>query len=155
MKAEGGVCGVAEMQVDEKGIESTEAFEGLRLTSYQDGGGVWTIGYGHTGPDIASHVTISQAQAERYLRADLVTAVHAVEQDVKVPLTQGEFDALVDFTFNVGSGALQMSTLLRLLNAGEYEAAAAQFARWDHVGAKAVVGLLQRRLVEAAEFRGR
>ena len=142
------------MQIDEEGIESTETFEGLRLTSYQDGGGVWTVGYGHTGPDVKLGMTISQGQAESYLRTDLVTAVNAVEKEVKVPLTQGEFDALVDFTFNLGAGALQKSTLLRLLNEGKYELAAAQFARWDHIGAQAVAGLLRRRVAEAKEFSG-
>ncbi len=133
-------------------LEMTENFEGLRLTAYQDVKGVWTIGYGHTGPEVRDGMTISQAQAETYLRSDLLTAVIAVERDVKQPLSQGQFDALVDFAFNVGATALEHSTLLRLLNAGNYADVALEFDKWDHAGATVVAGLLRRRQAERAEF---
>ena len=95
--------------------------EGLRLTAYKDGGGVWTIGYGHTGSDVREGLTIPLSEAERLLTRDLRVAEGHVNDAVKVKLTQNQFDALVSFTYNLGGGAFRSSTLLKLLNAGDYE----------------------------------
>ena len=141
------------MQYSKQGVALTERFEGVRLTAYQDQVGVWTIGYGHTrGVRPGDTCTLEQAQA--WLLEDIAICEQDVNTHVKVPLTQGEFDALVDFAFNLGCASLNGSTLLRLLNAGDYHGAAAEFERWDHAGGKAVAGLLRRRQAEEAEFKG-
>lgn len=132
-------------------LSLTENFEGCKLESYQDQVGVWTIGYGHT-RGVGPNMTCTQAQAESWLRFDLAIAEAYVNAHVSVALTQGEFDALVDFSFNLGLGALHSSTLLRLLNSGDYAGAAAEFEKWDRAGGNVVAGLLCRRLAEKAEF---
>jgi len=134
------------------GLALTEQFEGCRLTAYQDQVGVWTIGYGHTGSDVAPGLTITQAQAQALLLQDVNGAVDCVNNSVQVKLTQGEFDALVDFVFNVGAGAFKNSRMLRALNAGDFAGAASQFVLWDHAGGVAVPGLLRRRQAEAVLF---
>jgi len=129
----------------------TEQFEGCSLTAYQDSGGVWTLGYGHTA-GVAQGMTCTQAQAEAWLTQDIQWAVAVVNNLVTVQLTQGEFDALVDFVFNVGSGNFASSTMLRMLDAGNFAGAADQFARWDLAGGQVVAGLLRRRIAEEGEF---
>lgn len=94
--------------------------EGCRLTAYQDGAGVWTIGWGYTGPDVHEGLTWSQAQADAELMERINRACDEMAALVKVPLVQGQVDALTDFVYNEGSGTLQLSTLLILLNAGRY-----------------------------------
>ena len=129
----------------------TEQFEGLSLTAYQDSAGIWTIGYGHTA-GVTSGMTCTQEQAEAWLLEDIQWACSVVGNEVKVPLTQGEFNALVDFVFNVGSGNFAGSTMLRLLNQGLYAQAAEQFQLWDLAGGQVVAGLLRRRIAEENEF---
>ncbi|MBZ5681712.1 MAG: lysozyme [Acidobacteriia bacterium] len=135
------------------GLSLTESFEGVRLTAYQDQVGVWTIGYGHTGPDVHAGLTITQDQADNLLKGDVAHAAGAVNRLVTVPLAQDEFDALVDFVFNVGVGNFTGSTLLRDLNASNFTDAAAQFERWDRAGGVEVAGLLRRRQAEAKLFQ--
>ena len=134
------------------GIALTKGFEGLRLTAYQDCAGVLTIGYGHTGPDVVEGMTIDEAQAEALLRADVQVAVDCVNRAVTAAITQNQFDALVDFCFNVGCGSLLNSTLLRKVNAADFAGAAAQFALWVHAGGEVVAGLVRRREEEAEMF---
>lgn len=136
------------------GLELTKRFEGCKLTSYKDTAGVLTIGYGHTGPEVCEGLAWTQEQADAALIKDTAWATTVVNDDVNVPLTQGEFDALVDFVFNAGSGNFRGSTMLKLLNEGDYAGAAAQFDRWDYAGGKEVAGLLRRRQDEEAEFKG-
>jgi len=138
----------------EKGLAMTKSFEGLSLKAYQDCAGVWTIGFGHTGPSLIAGMTISEADAEALLRADLAEAVTCVNRVVNVPIHQGQFDALVDFCFNAGRGNLLQSTLLRKVNLGDFEGAAAQFGLWVHAGGEVVDGLVRRRKAEAAMFTG-
>lgn len=126
--------------------------EGLRLTAYKDGGGVWTIGYGHTGADVGEGLTIPLSEAERLLTRDLRTAEGHVNGGVKIKLTQNQFDALVSLTYNIGGEAFKDSTLLRLLNAGDYEGAANQFPRWNKDNGKVVNGLINRRREERELF---
>src|SRR5271166_4474242 len=133
------------MTYSKEGLQLTERFEGCRLTAYQDVRGVWSIGYGHTGMDVVPGLMWTQEQAEAALQADTMAAASCVNTAVTVPLTQPEFDALVDFVFNVGCGNFRKSTLLRDLNAGDYAGAAAQFDVWDWAGGKQVAGLLRRR----------
>jgi lysozyme len=136
------------------GVALTERFEGFRDTAYQDIAGVWTIGYGTTGPEVKSGMTVTPAQAEGMLIERLTFAAHCVNTGVDVCLTQSEFDALTDFVYNVGCAAFCGSTLRRLLNEGHYAGAAEQFDLWDHAGGKVVAGLLKRREAEAGEFNG-
>lgn len=143
--------GVNDLTYSKEGLRLTELFEGEVLKAYQDQGGVWTIGYGHTG-DVHPGETITQQEAEGLLAADIGAAVRCVNQCVEVRLTQTQFDALVDFAFNVGSGNFRNSTLLKEVNAGHFPEAAAQFDLWDHCGGVVNAGLLRRRRDEAAEF---
>ncbi|MEG4686485.1 lysozyme [Enterobacter cloacae] len=144
------------MQTSEKGIALIKEFEGCRLTAYQDSVGVWTIGYGWTQPvdgkPIRAGMTIKQETAERLLKTGLVSYESDVSRLVKVGLTQGQFDALVSFTYNLGSRSLSTSTLLRKLNAGDYAGAADEFLRWNKAGGKVLNGLTRRREAEHALF---
>ncbi len=141
------------MQYSKLGEEITEKFESCALASYQDIVGVWTLGYGHTS-GVGPNMTCTSEQAQAWLLDDTQEAANAVNQLVNVTLTQAEFDALVDFVFNLGAGAFAGSTLLQLLNNGNYQEAADQFDRWDHAGGQVVSGLLRRREAEKDEFNG-
>ena len=144
------------MQTSDKGIALIKQFEGCKLTAYQDSVGVWTIGYGWTKPvdgkPIRAGMTIKQETAERLLKTGLVSYENDVSRLVKVDLTQGQFDALVSFTYNLGSKSLSTSTLLRKLNAGDYAGAADEFLRWNKAGGKVLNGLTRRREAERALF---
>ncbi|WP_096149948.1 lysozyme [Enterobacter asburiae] len=144
------------MQTSEKGIALIKQFEGCKLTAYQDSVGVWTIGYGWTQPvdgkPIRAGMTIKQETAERLLKTGLVRYESDVSRLVKVGLTQGQFDALVSFTYNLGARSLSTSTLLRKLNAGDYAGAADEFLRWNKAGGKVLNGLTRRREAERALF---
>jgi len=137
------------MEYSKTGIAHTEHEEGCRLTAYPDQGG-FSIGYGHRG--VAEGSTCTQEQAEAWLLEDIQWASAEVNRMVKVSLTQGEFDALVDFVFNIGPVHFESSTLLKKLNAGDYQGAAAEFERWDKAGGQVVAGLLSRRKAEEVEF---
>ncbi|WP_429176466.1 lysozyme [Kosakonia sp. 1610] len=144
------------MRISDKGISLIKQFEGLRLTAYQDSVGVWTIGYGWTQPvdgkPIRPGMTIKEETAERLLRTGLVGYESDVSKLVKVKLTQGQFDALVSFAYNLGTSALSTSTLLQKLNAGDYAGAADEFPRWNKAGGKVLPGLMRRREAERALF---
>lgn len=146
------------MQTSEKGIALIKQFEGCKLTAYQDSVGVWTIGYGWTQPvdgkPIRAGMTIKQETAERLLKTGLVSYESDVSRLVKVGLTQGQIDALVSFTYNLGARSLSTSTLLRKLNAGDYAGAADEFLRWNKAGGKVLNGLTRRREAERALFLG-
>ncbi|ELP5716667.1 lysozyme [Enterobacter asburiae] len=144
------------MQTSEKGIALIKQFEGCQLTAYQDSVGVGTIGYGWTQPvdgkPIRAGMTIKQETAERLLKTGLVSYESDVSRLVKVEMTQGQFDALVSFAYNLGSRSLSTSTLLRKLNAGDYAGAADEFLRWNKAGGKVLNGLTRRREAERALF---
>ncbi|MBF9834229.1 lysozyme [Enterobacter hormaechei] len=144
------------MQTSDKGIALIKQFEGCKLTAYQDSVGVWTIGYGWTQPvdgkPIRAGMAIKQETAERLLKTGLVSYESDVSRLVKVGLTQGQFDALVSFTYNLGARSLSTSTLLRKLNAGDYAGAADEFLRWNKAGGKVLSGLTRRREAERALF---
>ncbi|SEE14291.1 lysozyme [Pseudomonas coleopterorum] len=144
------------MKTSSKGIALIKSAEGLRLKAYPDpgtGGLPWTIGYGSTS-GVTRNMVITGAQAEEMLAEDLVRFECIVERAVRVPLNQGQFDALVSFTYNVGEGNFTKSTLLRKLNAGDTAGAAGQFSRWVHAGGKVLPGLVKRRAAERAMFLG-
>ena len=144
---------MANFSYSDDGFALTKKFEGLRLTAYQDQVGVWTIGYGHTGREVHGGMAISQDQADVLLHSDVASAVACVNRAVKTEISQCQFDALVDFVFNLGCARLLSSTLLRHVNAGEFDLAAAQFLVWDHAGGVVVPGLLVRREAEMAVFQ--
>lgn len=141
-----------EYKYSESGLHLTEQFEGCKLAAYQDVKGIWTIGYGHT-RGVYPGLTCTQQQAEQWLAEDIAWAESEVKRLVHVPLTQREFDACVDFTFNCGAGNFDHSTLLQLLNKGDMVDAANEFEKWDKCGGKVVAGLLRRRLAEKQEFQ--
>jgi lysozyme len=137
----------------DSGFALTKKFEGLRLTAYQDQVGVWTIGYGHTGREVHGGMVITEDQADLLLHSDIAGAVACVNRAVTAELSQCHFDSLVDFVFNLGCGRLLGSTLLRHVNAGEFNLAAPQFLLWDHAGGVVVQGLLLRRQAEMVLFQ--
>jgi lysozyme len=141
------------------GAQMIGQFEGLRLTAYYDQVGVLTIGYGTTNSVLPPSMkfgpgtTITQAQAVTLLQYAVGTIfAPKVNALVKATLTQNQFDSLVSFSYNVGAGNLSSSTLLRLLNAGQFGAAQKQFLVWNKAGGVAVRGLTNRRLCEAVNF---
>ena len=143
------------MQTSTRCLGMIKASEGFRPTTYLDVNGMPTVGYGHCLVHPESFPNgINEQQASRLLLADVQDAERALLRMVKVPLTQGQFDALVDFVFNLGSGRLHSSMLLADSNAGRMDAAAEQILLWDHVGAQENPGLKARRQAEFELFTG-
>jgi len=150
------------MQFSTAGLAQLAREEGTRLDLYDDPAGHCTIGVGHLvhlggcdgrASEIPFRDGISQLDAESMLAADVAPVEAAVSDEVTVPLTQNQFDALISFGFNVGIPAFRSSTLLRRLNAGDYAGAADEFARWTRGGGEVLPGLVARRAREAATFR--
>lgn len=141
------------MKYDNAGFKLTETFEGLSLTSYWDSTGkVWTIGYGHTGREIIGGLTWTQAMCEDALAKDIFFAERVVNNLVTVSLNQHQFDALVDFVYNAGAGNFAKSTLLALVNKGDFAGADLEFTRWVYSGNRILGGLVTRRKGEAELF---
>jgi len=143
---------MAKFSYSEAGFALTKNFEGVLLSAYADQGGVWTIGYGHTGPGVHAGLTITQEQADTFLHNDVAGAVACVNRLVTAKINQNQFDALVDFVFNLGCASFAKSTLLRKVNSGNFSDAAAQFLRWNHIGRVVVAGLTRRRQAEVTLF---
>lgn len=139
------------MRTSKQGIETIKAHEGLRLEAYDDGVGVWTVGYGST-LGVKKGMAITRAEADARLISDLAEAERTVDFSVTVPLSQQQFDALVSLAFNIGAGAFTSSTLVKRLNESKYHDAAAQFDRWVHAGKKKLPGLVKRRAAEKTLF---
>ncbi|MBW4521674.1 MAG: lysozyme [Scytolyngbya sp. HA4215-MV1] len=138
-------------QMNEAGRNLLKEFEGLRLDAYLCPAGVWTIGYGSTfGVHPGDHIT--PGEAESRLIKDLDQFEKGVAKLVKVPLTSNQFSALVSFAYNLGLGALEESTLLRVLNKGDYQAAANELLRWDKANGVPLAGLTRRRKAEKELF---
>ena len=152
------VLGIAtdEMHVSPSGVDLICNFEGLRLKAYDDGVGVWTIGFGTTkypnGIRVKKGDTCTLDQAKAYMQNDLKSFEQTVNNTVKVPLNQNQFDALVSLAYNIGSTAFKNSTLVRQLNEGNYKAAANQFNVWVNAGGKRMQGLVNRRATESTLF---
>lgn len=144
-------------KISEAGLELIKKFEDLRLRAYLDEKGIPTIGWGHIkGIQMGMQITVEKA--ESYLIEDLYEAETAVRKLVTVPLSQNQYDSLVSFTFNLGSGALQVSTLRRLLNNHDYASVPAQMLRWNKVKVNGEYrvsnGLTKRRALEGKIFTG-
>jgi lysozyme len=141
------------LNISEQGLELIRQHEGCRLEAYFDSVGVATIGWGHTrGVKLGDVCT--QEQADAWLLEDVKEAEACIEANVLVlvPLTQGEFDALCSWVFNLGCRALKNSTLLRKLLASDYDGASLEILRWDNAGGKRVAGLTARREAERKRF---
>ena len=139
------------MKISPEGLALIKKFEGCELEAYQCSAGVWTIGYGHT-KGVEEGMTITKDQAEQMLLEELVEYEVAVEEAVDNQLDQCMFDALVSWTYNLGPTNLNNSTMLKVLNAGEYDEVPAQIKRWNKAGGKVLQGLIRRREAEALLF---
>lgn len=139
------------MKISEHGLNLIKHLEGLCLQAYQCSAGVWTIGYGHT-RGVRPGDIIDEAQACIFLRQDVAASESTVMRFVTAALNQHQFDALVSFVFNLGSGNFAASTLLKKLNAGDYAGAADELLRRIHAGGKSLPGLARRREAERTLF---
>lgn len=136
--------------ITQNGLDLIKRFEGFSRTVYFCPAGYPTIGYGHVvKEDEDFSAGIDEAQAEELLRQDAQIAERAVLRLINVPLTDGQFDALVSFTYNLGGGALQRSTLRRKINREEHAEVPEQFMRWIWAGDRKLKGLVRRRAAEA------
>jgi lysozyme len=146
------------MRMSAAGLDLVKEFEGLRLKAYKCPAGVWTIGYGHTSsagkPIVDAELVITKEQAEDILKRDLTQYEDGVKRLVQIGITQNQFDALVDFAYNAGVGALQKSTLLKKVNAGKFDEVPAEFMKWTKGGGKELPGLVRRRRAEVKLWRG-
>lgn len=140
------------MKISQKGVDLVKFFEGLELKAYKDSVGVWTWGYGSTGPHVTPCKVGTKEEAEKLLKKDLERFEKGVSDLVKVALNQNQFDALVSFSFNLGLGNLKSSTLLKKLNAKDYIGASKEFERWNRAGGKVLTGLTRRRIAERDLF---
>ncbi|CAD9197566.1 glycoside hydrolase family protein [Acinetobacter bohemicus] len=147
---------IDQMAVSLFGVDLICDFEGKRLVAYDDGVGVWTIGFGTTiypnGIKVKKGDTCTEAQAKSYMAHDLKKFEQAVNGAVNIPLNQNQFDALVSLAYNIGTGAFNKSTLVKKLNAGDIRGAADQFDVWVNAGGKRMQGLVNRRAKEKEVF---
>ena len=147
---------IDQMAVSLFGVDLICDFEGKRLVAYDDGVGVWTIGFGTTiypnGIKVKKGDTCTEAQAKSYMAHDLKKFEQAVNGAVNIPLNQNQFDALVSLAYNIGTGAFNKSTLVKKLNAGDIRGAADQFDVWVNAGGKRMQGLVNRRTKETEVF---
>lgn len=144
------------LTVSKAGVDLIKEFEGCRLTAYKDAVGIPTIGWGATrinGKPVTMGLRITQETADALLLEDIERHADPVRDMVSGYATQGQFDALVSFAFNVGVNALKRSTLLRKHMEGDHEGAANEFARWNRAGGRVLAGLTRRRAAEAKLYR--
>ena len=142
------------MQISKEGLALIKKFEGFESRAYLCPAGVWTIGYGHT-KDVKEGDEWSQAHAEHMLEVELEEFCDYVNNMVKVPLEQYQFDALVAWVYNLGAGNFKESTLLRVLNQGDYDDVPHQIKRWNKAGGRVLQGLVRRREAEALLFQNK
>ena len=142
------------MKISAEGLALIKKFEGCELEAYQDAVGVWTIGYGHI-KGVKEGMTITKQQAEEMLLEELVEYENYVLEAVNHQLDQCMFDALVSWTYNLGPSNLNASTMLKVLNAGDYDGVPEQIKRWNKAGGKVLQGLVRRREAEALLFDGK
>ena len=142
------------MKISEEGISLIKHIEGCGLEAYQDSIGIWTIGYG-TIKGVKEGEQINQDEAEHLLQEEMPEYEGYINDMVTVPLKQCQFDALVCWVYNLGPTNLGESTLLKLLNAGDYHTTPTQIKRWNKAGGKTLQGLIRRREAEALLFEGK
>jgi lysozyme len=134
------------------GTKLIQSFEGYLDRAYLDQKGIPTIGWGHTGPDVHLGDTCTEYQAAQWFTHDTQSAVNAVNKAVDAALNQNQFDALCSLCFNIGQGNFAGSTLVKVLNSGNYMMAAEQILVWNHVNGVPNAGLTRRREAERALF---
>lgn len=151
--------------VNQAGTDLIKSFESCRLDSYQDIGGIWTIGFGHVGSYAGEGATITQDQADALFMSDLQAAQHVIDAAVTSLLNDNQYAAICSFTYNVGHGRKGVkdgfvcltsgnpSTMLTLINENQFTAASMEFPKWAHAGGVESAGLMRRRLAEQALFR--
>jgi lysozyme len=135
------------MKMSQEGLDILREREGARNEAYQDVKGIWTIGVGHTGPEVVEGLTWTDDEIDSQLALDVEKAEDCINQNVRVLLTQNQVDALCSFIFNVGTHAFEESTMLRLINQCDFDGATAQFDRWNIPSA-----IIGRRMAEKAQF---
>lgn len=143
------------MKTSEEGRALIREFEGCKLQAYPDpatGGEPWTIGVGHTGPEVHEGMTIAQDEADALLAQDLEKFEACVSSNVTVDVTQAQFDAMVSLAFNVGCANFRKSSVCRYTNEGDLEKAREAFSLWNKAAGKVMSGLTRRRAAEAAMF---
>ena len=139
-------------KITQDGLDFIQDVEGCKLYAYLDTGGVWTIGVGHTGPEVVKGLTCSMEQALQWLKEDSEEAQEGIRRLVKGLLTQNQFNALVSFVFNVGVSAFSKSTMLKFINKGDFDGAAKEFTKWNKDNGKEILGLTKRRILEQSVF---
>ena len=139
-------------RINAAGLALIKEFEGCRLEAYRDAVGIWTIGYGSTGPHVHPNSRIAPQEAEALLLSDLERFERAVDEAAP-HATDNQFAAMVALAFNIGISALLRSTVLREHKAGNHEAAARAFSLWDKAGGRVLAGLVRRRAAEADLYR--
>ena len=139
------------MKTSKDGLQLIKDFEGLELSAYKCAAGVWTIGYGHI-KGVQEGMSISEARANEMLNEELTEYENYINKGVTVPLSPCQFDAMVSWVYNLGNGNLSSSTLLKVLNSGDYAGVPAQMLRWNKAGGKVLAGLTRRRQAEADMF---
>ncbi|MGL5525656.1 MAG: lysozyme [Aeromonas veronii] len=146
------------MNLSKNGEQFIHGFEICKLEAYPDPGSrdgtPWTIGWGHTGSEVVKGLVWTQQQADSAFLHDAAWAIASVTKSVKIPVTQGQFDALIAFCFNVGKNAFEKSTLLRKLNNFDFDGARAEFAKWNKNDGKVMLGLRRRRFGEQLLWDG-
>lgn len=142
------------MKISVEGLSLIKKFEGLELNAYQCAAGVWTIGYGHT-KGVFEGQTIKKAEADEMLVLEMEEYEKAVNDAVTISIDQCMFDALVSWTYNLGPSNLNASTMLKVLNSGDYDGVPEQIKRWNKAGGKVLEGLIRRREAEALLFEGK
>tara|TARA_R110000824_G_scaffold235400_1_gene424186 strand:- start:204 stop:704 length:501 start_codon:yes stop_codon:yes gene_type:complete len=146
--------GKKEMKISHEGLSLIKKFEGCKLEAYQDAVGIWTIAYGRI-KEVKEGHTCTQEQAEEWLDEELHEYQSYVEDMAEVSLLQNQFDALVSWVYNLGPSNLKSSTLLKVLNSGEYKNVPEQIKRWNKAGGNVLEGLTRRREAEAFLFEGK
>lgn len=139
------------MNISEKGLQLLKHYEGCELNAYRCSADVLTIGYGHT-KGVTEDMVITQEEADQMLQDEMPEYESYINDMVTVDLNQDQFDAMVCWVYNLGSGNLASSTLLKVLNEGDYEAVPEQMKRWNKAGGKVLNGLIKRRDSEAKLF---
>lgn len=145
------------MKINEEGLALIKSFESCRLTAYPDpgtGGEPFTVGWGHTGPEVFKGMIIPRDQADAWLAEDVAKFERCVERALTVKVTDNQFSACVSLAYNIGCVAFQRSTLVRLMNQGDEDKAADEFLKWNKSGGQVMRGLTRRREAERSLFLG-
>tara|TARA_B110000285_G_scaffold197204_1_gene228696 strand:- start:2708 stop:3151 length:444 start_codon:yes stop_codon:yes gene_type:complete len=142
------------MKISQEGLSLIKKFEGCELEAYKCAAGVWTIGYGST-KGVKEGDTLTEEETDNLLLHEMDEYEGYVLESVEMPLSQHQFDAIVSWTFNLGPSNLKASTMLKVLNKGNYEDVPAQIKRWNKAGGKVLEGLIRRREAEALLFEGK